>query len=105
MFYYLFLLCLLINFVSTQNQCFILNNKLNKYNIILNIPQKNFPGLHLCQGLISNKCCPQIYEDHIQNATAIELYQLFELYTINLYESLFRLTNDLNGSKLIYFYF
>jgi hypothetical protein len=99
MFYYLFLLCLLINFISTQqqNQCFLLNNKLNKYNININIPQKNFPGLRLCQGLITNQCCSQIYEDHIQNATAIELYYLFELYTINLYEPLVRLTNDLNG--------
>jgi hypothetical protein len=100
MFYYLYLLCLLINFVSTQyqqNQCFILNNKLNKYNINTNIPQKDIPGLRLCQGLISNQCCSQIYEDQIQNATAIELYELFELYTINLYEPLIRLTDDLNG--------
>ncbi len=98
MFYYLFLLCLLINFVSTeeQNQCFQLNNKLAKSNIHLNLPPTNSLGLRLCQGLISNQCCPQIYEDHIQNTTAIELYQLFELYTINIYETLIRLTNDLN---------
>jgi len=99
MFYYLFLLCLLINSLSTQeNQCLLLNNKLHKYNINLNTLQSsNFPGIRLCQGLIHNHCCPQNYEDHIQNASAIELYRLFELYTINLYEPLIRLTNDLNG--------
>jgi hypothetical protein len=106
MFYYLFL-CVLINFISTQpqqpNQCFLLNNKLNKYNINFNIPQKDFSGLRLCQGLLPNYCCPRIYEDQIQNATAIELYQLFEFYTINLYEPLTRLTNDFNNTytKLI----
>jgi hypothetical protein len=99
MFYYLFLICLLINFVYTeeQPQCSLLNNKLNKYNINVNNPEKDFPPLRLCQGLITNQCCPQIYEDKIQNATAIELYRLFELYSINLYEPLIRLTNDFNG--------
>lgn len=105
MFYYLYLLCLLlINFVSTQNQCFILNNKLNKYNIHLTNPQKNSPGLRLCQNFILNQCCPQTYEDQIQNATAVELYNLFELHTMNLYEPLLRLTNDLNGT-IGYFFF
>jgi hypothetical protein len=98
MFYYLFLICLLINFVSTQeNQCFLLNNKLTDHNININIPQKDFLGLRLCQGLIPNYCCPQIYENQIQNATAIELYRLFELNIINLYSPLIRLTNDLNS--------
>ncbi|CAF4724973.1 unnamed protein product [Rotaria sp. Silwood2] len=98
MFYYLYLICLLINFISTQqqNECFLLNNKLNKYNININIIERNFSGLHLCKNFINNYCCPQIYENHIQNATAIELYHLFELNTINLYEQLVRLTNDLN---------
>ncbi|CAF0818070.1 unnamed protein product [Rotaria sordida] len=109
MFYYLYLICLLINFISTQqqqqqrNECFLLNNKLNKYNIKINIVEKNFSGLHLCKNLIHNYCCPQTYENHIQNATAIELYHLFELNTINLYEQLIRLANDLNNTiiKLI----
>ncbi|CAF3532192.1 unnamed protein product [Adineta steineri] len=105
MFYYLFLLYLSINSISTQqNQCILLNNKLTKYNLKQNFHQiSNTPGIRLCQGLINDRCCPQIYEDRIQNATAIELYQLFELYTINLYEPLLRLTNDLNNTfiKLI----
>ncbi|CAF5133339.1 unnamed protein product [Rotaria sp. Silwood1] len=108
MFYYLYLICLLINFISTQqqqqqNECFQLNNKLNKYNIHINIIEKNFTGLYLCKNFIHNYCCPQIYENHIQNATAIELYHLFELNTINLYEQVVRLTNDLNHTiiKLI----
>ncbi|CAF1653608.1 unnamed protein product, partial [Adineta ricciae] len=41
--------------------------------------------------------------DQIQNATAIELYQLFELYSIRLYEPLLSLTNQFNNTirKLI----
>jgi hypothetical protein len=103
MFYYLFLLyCLLIHIISSekQNQCYQLNSKLAKSNFHFNLPQINSLGLRLCQGLISNQCCPQIYEDQIQNITAIELYQLFELYTINLYESLIRITNDLNHTYI-----
>lgn len=100
MFYYLFLLLIfLINNVSSQqqlNQCFLLNTKLNKYNINLNVIQKNFSGLTICENLIENRCCPKTYESQIQNATAIELYRLFELNTINLYEPLHRLTNDFN---------
>jgi hypothetical protein len=101
MFYNFYLICLLINFVSTQqNQCFLLNNKLTQYNINVNIPQKDFLGIRLCQGLIPDTCCPQIYEDQIQNATSIELYRLFELNTINLYEPLLRITNELNSKSI-----
>ncbi len=98
MFYSLFLICLLINIISTDNSpCSLLNSKLNKYGINVNLYKKDFIGLRLCQGLINDTCCPQHYEDQIQNATAIELYQLFELYSINLYEPLLRLTLQLNG--------
>jgi hypothetical protein len=103
MFYYLFLLCcLLINISLSQerNQCYQLNTRLAKSNLHFNLPQTNSLGLRLCQGLITNQCCPQIYEDQIQNTTATELYQLFELYTINLYESLIRVTNDLNHTYI-----
>ncbi|CAF1565663.1 unnamed protein product [Adineta ricciae] len=101
MFYYLLLLCLLINsIISQDNQCFYLNNKLTKYNHYnsLNLQITNQPAIRLCQNLNSNHCCPQIYEDRLQNATALELYRLFELSTINLYEPLLRLTKDLNNT-------
>src|ERR1700728_3725095 len=100
MFHSLFIICLLINIIYTENdnnQCLLLNSKLNKYGININNQEKNFLGLRLCQGLMNNYCCPQIYEDKIQNATAIELYHLFELYSINLYEPLLRLNKQLNG--------
>lgn len=103
MFYYLYFLCVLFNLtlIQSNHSCFLLNNKLNKYHIYLNLPSTNLPTLRLCQN--SNQCCPQIYEDQFQNATAIELYQLFELSTINIYESLTRLNRDLNSTyeKLI----
>ncbi|CAF4598603.1 unnamed protein product [Rotaria sp. Silwood1] len=104
MFYSLFLICLLINIDYTQNtQCSFLNSKLNKYGIHINIYEKDFIGLTLCQNLINNYCCPQIYEDKIQNATIIELYQLFDFYSINLYELLKQITFQLNETiiKLI----
>jgi len=100
MFHTLFVIYLLINIIDTQtnNQCSLLNNKLTKHKIhINNQEKKDFLGLRLCQGLINDYCCPQIYEDKIQNVTAIELYHLFELYSINLYESLLRLNIQLNG--------
>ena len=98
MFQSLFLICLLIKLIYTEtNQCSLLHNKLNKYGIDINIDEKNFIGLRLCQGLINDYCCPQIYEDKIQNATSIELNYLFELNSINLYEPLLRLTIELNG--------
>ncbi|CAF2044632.1 unnamed protein product [Rotaria magnacalcarata] len=104
MIYYVFLVILLTNFVSTQqqqqNECFLLKAKLNKYNIHINIQQKNFSRLNLCENFVDNRCCPQIYENQIQNATAIELYRLFELNTIHLYEPLFRLANDLNHTTV-----
>ncbi|CAF3165966.1 unnamed protein product [Rotaria sp. Silwood2] len=104
MFYSLLLICLLINIGYTQNnRCSFLNSKLNKYGIHINIYGKDFIGLKLCQNLINNYCCPQIYEDKIQNATIIELYQLFDFYSVNLYESLRRITVQLNETiiKLI----
>ncbi|CAF5048600.1 unnamed protein product, partial [Rotaria sp. Silwood1] len=104
MFYSLFLICLLINIDYTQNtQCSFLNSKLNKFGIHINIYEKDFIGLTLCQNLINNYCCPQIYEDKIQNATIIELYQLFDFYSINLYELLKQITFQLNETiiKLI----
>ncbi|CAF1324498.1 unnamed protein product [Adineta steineri] len=100
----LFFIYLLTNIVYTQtNQCSLLNNKLTKYGIHINIPEKNFIGVKLCQGLVTNYCCPQIYENQIQNATILELYYLFELYSIRLYEPLVRLTIELNDTiiKLI----
>ena len=103
MFYYLFLLllCLIINLVSSsseQKQCLALNEKLTKFHLHFNSRSTNasLANLRLCQGSISNQCCPQAYEIHLKNSTAIELYQLFELYTINLYETLIRLNNDFN---------
>ncbi|CAF1493081.1 unnamed protein product, partial [Rotaria sordida] len=104
MFYSLFLISLLTNIGYTENnQCSFLNSKLNKYGIHIKIHDKDFIGLKLCQNLINNYCCPQIYEDKIQNATIIELYQLSEFYSINLYESLRRITVQLNETirKLI----
>lgn len=97
--YTLFIICLLINLISTENnsQCLLLNNKLSKYGITINNHENNFPSLKLCQNLINNSCCSQIDEDKIQNATAIELYQLFELHSMNLYQPLIQLTNQFNS--------
>ena len=98
MFYTLYLICLLIKLISTENSsCLLLNSKLNNYGIQIQHYENDFNGLRLCQGFINDTCCPQIYEDKIQNATAIELYHLFELYSINLYEPLLRLTLQLNS--------
>ena len=68
-----------------------------KYDIQLIVPAEPFLGLKLCENWINDTCCPQLYEDQIQNATAIELYQLFELYSIRLYEPLLSLTNQFNS--------
>ena len=105
MYNYLILICLITNFISTQqekNQCFLLNNKLNKYNIHIRIPHKDLSDLRQCRHSITNYCCPQDYIKHIQNATIIELYRLFELNAISLYESLLRLTNNLNRILISY---
>ncbi|CAF3360705.1 unnamed protein product [Rotaria socialis] len=104
MFYSLFLVCLLISIAYTDNnQCSKLNSKLNRYGVHVNIYEEDFIGLRLCQNSINNYCCPQSYENKIQNATTIELYQSFEFYSINLYESLRRITVQLNETivKLI----
>ena len=97
MFYYLYFLCLLFNFslIQSNKSCFLINNKLTKYHIYLNLPTQNQPTLRLCSSN-SSQCCPQIYQDQFRNATAMEVYQLFELSTINLYESLSRLNRDFN---------
>ena len=99
MFYYLFLLCLINNFRSVSSElqpsCSALHEKFNKFNLHLNTRPTNTHLRH-CQSSISNQCCPEIYQIHLQNSTAIELEQLFELYTINLYETIIRLNNDLN---------
>lgn len=97
MFYYLYFLCLFFNFslIQSNKSCSQINNKLTRYHIYLNLPVQNLPTLHLCSSNTS-QCCPQIYEDHFQNATAMELYQLFELSTISLYESISRLNRDFN---------
>ena len=102
MFYYLLLLCLFVVDSSRANSCVLLNNKLHKYNI--NLPTSelsNQPAARLCPSLTSTHCCPQAYEDRFQNASALELYHLFELSTINLYEPLLRLTNELNSESLL----
>lgn len=101
MFYYLFLLCLINNYLSASSQipssCSTLHDKLNKFNLHLNAaPTTTTTNTRLCQSSISNQCCPEIYQIHLRNSTAIELEQLFELSTINLYETIIRLNNDLN---------
>lgn len=104
------IICFFINKILTENsQCLLLNNKLNKYGISINNQEKDVHGLKICQGSIKNSCCPQIYEDKIQNATTIELYQLFEFYSMNLYQPLLRLSNELNSEskqkqKILFFY-
>ena len=98
MYHSLFVICLLVKMISTDDQqCSILNKKLHRYGIQINYQGKDFSGVRICQGLIKDLCCPQIYEDQIQNATAIELYHLLELYSIPLYEPLLRLSVQFNG--------
>lgn len=100
MFYTIFLICLLINIGYTNNnnnRCSDVNSKLDKYGIELTVNEKDFAGLLLCQNFINNYCCPQNYEYQIQNATKTELRQLFEFYSINLYELLQQITIQLNG--------
>jgi hypothetical protein len=107
MYHSLFVICLFINTILTDNpQCLSVKNKLNQYGITMNNYEKDFLGLRICQGLIKDICCPQIYEDKIQNITAIELYHLVELYSMNLYEPLIQLNVQFNGkySKLISFF-
>ena len=106
MFYHLCFLCFLsINVVLTQpaaSSCSALNRKLNKYNIYAkHLPDKGATSPRLCQGTIENACCSPSSEDQLQNATVIELYQLFELYSMNIYEPLLRLTNDFNGKRTV----
>jgi hypothetical protein len=75
----------------------MLHKKLNQYHIDVKYSsERSFAPLHLCQSMINNTCCPQNYADQIQNATVIELDQLFELYSMNLYEPLLRLSHDFN---------
>jgi hypothetical protein len=101
MYHCLFIICLLINRISTDNhQCSSINKKLNQNGIKINNQEKDFHGLKICQGLIKDICCPQIYEDKIQNITAIELYHLLELYSMDLYEPLIRLNIQFNGLYL-----
>lgn len=100
MFYYLFLLCLINNFLSTSSElhppCSALHDKFNKFNLPSFNTRPTTTHLRLCSSSISNQCCPEIYQIHLRNSTAIELEQLFELSTINLYETIIRLNNDLN---------
>lgn len=104
MFYYLLPRCLLFLLIisggSTQqsNTCAALKTKLTKYHVhVKYLPEKTYSPLRLCQTYVNTTCCPQFYADQIQNATVIELYQLFELHSMNLYEPLLRLTQDFNG--------
>ena len=106
MFYYLPPLCLLfllnISTGSTQqtNTCAALKTKLTRYHVhVKYLPEKIHTPLRLCQNDVNTSCCSQFDADQIQNATVIELYQLFELHSMNLYEPLLRLTEDFNGSS------
>ncbi|CAF0869845.1 unnamed protein product, partial [Didymodactylos carnosus] len=55
-------------------------------------------GLRLCQGFIDNQCCSSSLEDKIQNITALELYRLFELNSIFVYDPLLRYSIELNDT-------
>ena len=96
MYHSLFVICLLINQIATDNHpCSSVNKKFNHLGIP--IPHHPVSGLRICQGLVQDICCPQVYEDKLQNITAMELYQLFELHSMNLHERLIRLNVQYNG--------
>ena len=102
----LLLLCLLIKTISSENeQCSALNNKLNQYGIRIVNSRTDFLGVRICEDLIDDLCCPQAYEEDIQNATAMELTHLFEVYSKDLYQPLHHTTRQLNGQKNLLFDF
>ena len=97
-----FLLCLLIKTISSEknDQCSALNDKLNQYGIRINQNSpRDFLGLRICEDLIDDLCCPQAYEEDFQNATAMELTHLLELYSNDLYQPLHRTIQQLNGQE------
>ncbi|CAF0761686.1 unnamed protein product [Didymodactylos carnosus] len=83
-----------------NDRCSFLNLKLQTYNIYNNNydVQQKFHGLRLCRGFIDNQCCPSSIENNIKNATALELYRLFELNSIIVYDSLLRYSTELNDT-------
>ena len=98
MFRSLTLLSLLITPIYVQNNpCSALNNKLTKHGLHLRESEKNASGLRVCQSLAYDSCCPHSYEEQLQNVTATELYQLFELHSVRLYEPLLRAATAWNG--------
>ena len=79
--------------------CQSFHKKLNQYSIQMKYqPDQIFTPLRLCPNL-NTTCCSQSSADLIQNATVIELYQLFELYSMNIYEPLLRLTLNFNSKS------
>jgi adenylate kinase family enzyme len=98
------LLLIYLDSAQATNACSSLQKKLNKYHVrIKYLTDLRVPSLRLCQRLTNDSCCPQYYADQIQNATVMELYQLFELHSIRLYEPLLRLSQEFNETfvKLI----
>ena len=92
------LLSLLITTISSENDhCSTLKTKLNKYGIQINHSREDFHGLRICEDFIDDICCPQIYEEDLQNATAMELSHLFQSYSMGFYQPLQRLIGQLNG--------
>ena len=89
--------CSLFIHVLANVPCSLLHQKLNKYAIRRNPAAKSVDP-RLCQGLLDeNSCCAQLDEETLQNATALELDQRLELHSISLYETLLRLTLELNS--------
>ena len=87
--------------VSARSPCSLFNRKLNQYLTPAQLDsskQSKIANRTFCHGLINNHlCCPSKYEENIQNATAIELHQLFQIHSRRLSEPLVRLTSELNG--------
>ena len=91
--------CSLFIHVFADAPCSLLHQKLNKY-AIRRHPAGKSVDPRLCQGLLDEKsCCAQLDEETLQNATAVELDQVLELHSISLYETLLRLTGELNSKS------
>lgn len=92
------LLYLLLHTISSENDhCSALKTKLNKYGIQINHSRQDFLGLKICEDFIDDICCPQIYEEDLQNATAMELSHLFQSYSMGFSQPLQQLIGQFNG--------
>lgn len=107
----IFLLCVLIKTISSENElCSALNDKLNQYGIQITNIRRDFLGLRICEDLIDDLCCPQTHEEDFQNVTTMELNHLFEFYSKDFYQSLHHTIRQLNGQffdsiEYIFFFF